>query len=96
MEFQSEDPLLGSAIGNITYIAASRCSPQQLRRKNKKWQKMMKFPHITQCLNLANDPKLMDYNFIMNCDKSFDIICDKFVICDKFRQNCQKFVTISW
>ena len=67
MEFQSEDPLLGSAIGNITYIAASRCSPQQLRRKNKKWQKMMKFPHITQCLNLANDPKLMDYNFIMNC-----------------------------
>ena len=61
------DPLLGCVIEDIAYIEACRAGPEKLRRKNKKWRKMLDFPQITTCFQLSEEPKLKDYNYVTTC-----------------------------
>ena len=46
------DPLLGCLIEDIAYIEACRAGPEKLRRKNKKWRKLMILRRVIRSLLL--------------------------------------------
>ena len=88
------DPLLGCLIEDIAYIEACRAGPEKLRRKNKKWRKLMSFPHISKCLALTQEEYLTDYNYIIKCQpiglKLFNQFCESSG--SKLLRNCTLFL----
>ena len=75
------DPLLGCLIEDIAYIEACRAGPEKLRRKNKKWRKMLEFPHITKCMHLAKEGKLQEYDYVVNSQPMGSLLFHQFCTC---------------
>ena len=57
---------LENIVANTVYLKAREGGPDSSKGRSKKWRKLLNFPHISQCLHLADSLPATNYHFIVD------------------------------
>jgi len=64
--FRLELMELENIVANTVYLKAREGGPEGSKGRSKKWKKLLTFPHISECLDLATTLKADSYSYIVD------------------------------
>jgi len=72
---------LENIVANTVYLKAREGGPEGSKGRSKKWKKLLTFPHISECLELADTLPDLSYDYIVDQQPIGGVL---------FRQFCEK------